>query len=107
MENKDLIARYIDNDITHAIVFGGLEPFEQFHEVYDFIKELREYGCDDDVVIYTGYYKHEIARDVEKLSEFPNIVIKFGRFVPDSKSRYDEVLGITLVSENQYAERIS
>ena len=36
-----------------------------------------------------------------------NIIIKYGRFIPDSKSRYDNILGITLASDNQYAEEIN
>lgn len=105
--NERLVSRYLSNDITSAIVIGGLEPFEQFEDILQFIKLFRADGCDDDIVIYTGYYKHEIAQQIEELKKFKNIIVKFGRFVPNSKSRYDEVLGITLVSENQYAERIS
>lgn len=109
MNDADIIERYINNGITSAIVFGGLEPFEQFNELYVFLSRLRNYPyyCMDDVVIYTGYNKDEIADKIEKLSEFENIIVKFGRFVPDSDSVYDELLGITLASKNQYAERIS
>ena len=47
----------------------------------------------------------EIA--VEELKKYPNIVVKYGRYIPNSESHYDEVLGITLASSNQYAEKIS
>ena len=53
--NDKIIKRYIENSITHAIVIAGLEPFLQFQEVYDFIRDFREQS-QDDVVIYTGYY---------------------------------------------------
>lgn len=98
---------YINNPITKAIVVGGLEPFLQFKELYDLIKYFRDNGCEDDFVIYTGYYKEEIIPEIETLKEFPNIIIKFGRYKPNEKEHYDEILGVKLASNNQYAERIS
>lgn len=105
--DHDIIIRYLENSITSAIVFGGLEPFEQFKELKTFIKLLRNCNCDDDVVIYTGYNYNEIFGMVEELSEFSNIIIKFGRYIPNNPGRYDGVLGVYLASDNQYAERIS
>lgn len=61
----------------------------------------------DDIVIYTGYCKEEITEYIGKLKIFPNIIIKFGRFIPNQEKHYDEVLGIYLAFDNQYAERIS
>lgn len=108
MVDEAIIERYISNDITKAICFAGLEPFEQFEQMFNLISKLRkEYHCDDTVIIYTGYYKEEIAERVEALKEFNNIIIKFGRFVPDNAGRFDEVLGVHLASDNQYAEQIS
>lgn len=103
-----IIERYLQNPITRAIVFAGLEPFDQFREMNLFIWTLRNhYKCDDDVVIYTGYNKNEIASMVEELKDFPNIVVKFGRFIPNSQSILDPELQVILASDNQYAERIS
>ena len=99
--------RYISNPITHAVVIGGLEPMLQFEEVYSLIKLFRDNGCDDDFVIYTGYYPEEIEDKIVELKNFPNIIVKFGRYIPDSKNRYDEILGITLASDNQYGVKIS
>lgn len=108
ISDEDICIRYIRNPITKSVVIGGLEPFEQFEEVFNLISKLRmELMCDDDVVIYTGYNKEEIKQEVQALGLFKNIIIKFGRYVPDRKSRYDEMLGVSLVSDNQYAERIS
>ncbi|MCM1214093.1 MAG: radical SAM protein [Lachnospiraceae bacterium] len=108
MSTEEIYHRYLDNNLTSAIVFGGLEPFEQFDELRDFIAILRtRYHCEDEIVIYTGYNKDEIQMMVDILSKFSNIIIKFGRYIPNRKSRFDEVLGITLASDNQYAERIS
>lgn len=99
---------YINNPLTHAVVFGGLEPFEQSYEMFCLIKTLRnKYKCNDDVVIYTGYNKDEIVQEVADLARFPNIIIKFGRYVPNQPSHFDELLGVKLASPNQYAERIS
>ena len=108
MADDDIIQRYLSNDITSAICFAGLEPFEQFSEMFGLISKLRtDYHCNDTVVIYTGYNKSEISHEVKSLQSLSNIVIKFGRFVPNQSKHYDEVLGVNLASDNQYAEQIS
>lgn len=108
ISTRTICERYLKNPITQAVVFGGLEPFEQFSEIMWFIKVLRfNYLCYDDIVIYTGYYRHEIEEKIRKLAKFKNIVVKFGRYIPNRPSRFDEALGVTLASDNQYAERIS
>lgn len=99
--------RYINNPLTKAIVCGGLEPFDSWEDLYTLIKYFHDNGCFDEFVIYTGYNKEEIQGKVEELKEFSNIIIKFGRFIPNSKSYYDEILGVTLASNNQYGEKIS
>lgn len=101
-----IIDRYLNNPITKAIVIGGLEPMLQFDEVLEFIKSFR-LRSEDDVVIYTGYYPDEILDKLSKLVEYKNIIVKFGRYKEDSKKIFDEVLGIELISENQYAIRVS
>lgn len=101
-----IIHRYKNNQISKAIVCGGLEPFDSWRDLRQLIIELRII-TNDDIVIYTGYNKEEIIEYIKFLSQFPNIIIKFGRYVPDNKSHYDTVLGIELASDNQYAERIS
>lgn len=108
LDDKIICERYLNNNLTNAIVIGGLEPFEQFNELYDLIECLRiTYHCNDDVVIYTGYNYDEISNNINILKKFQNIIIKYGRFIPNAKSRYDEVLGVTLISDNQYGEKIS
>lgn len=101
-----IIERYINNEITEALCFQGLEPFDSWDDLYIFCQKFRQ-KCADDIVIYTGYNKDEIIDKVNKLQEFRNVIIKFGRYIPDKKSHYDEILGVELASENQYAERIS
>jgi organic radical activating enzyme len=107
VEDDNIISRYLQNHITKAIVFGGLEPFDQFDELTHFVSALRAAGCRDDVVIYTGYNKQEISQEVWVLSAFPNVIVKFGRYIPNSQPRLDGVLGVMLASKNQYAEKIS
>ena len=104
---EDLFHRYIQNPISKSIVIGGLEPIKQFDEILELIAIFRSNDCMDDFVIYTGYYPEEINEYLNKLKEFPNIIMKFGRYIPGQEKHFDEVLGINLVSNNQYGERIS
>ena len=113
IDDDELIRRYLDNNLTQAIVFGGLDPMDTFGDLWYFLLKLRRtYKCDDDVVIYTGYtydelmHRKGISRILE-LRRFPNIIIKFGRYIPGQEPHYDEVLGVKLASDNQYAEKIS
>jgi hypothetical protein len=102
----EIVSRYVKNPITKALVFGGLEPFDSMIDLFAIIIELRNY-TNDDIVIYTGYTEQEIERYISKLKQYKNIIIKFGRFIPNQEKHYDEVLGVELASPNQYARRIS
>lgn len=102
-----LYKKYIENPITDAIVIGGLEPMLQYKEVIDLIDHFRDKHCDDYFVIYTGYYEDEIEDIINLLKQRKNIIVKFGRFIPNSKEKYDEILGVILSSDNQYAKIIS
>lgn len=101
-----LVERYQNNPITKAIVFGGLEPLDDDDTVV-LIGLFRSVGVMDDVVIYTGYTKEEAAHWVYYLKQFPNVIVKYGRYIPDQQPHLDPVLGVMLASDNQYAERIS
>jgi hypothetical protein len=105
-DDDELLERYLQNPITSSIVFGGLEPLDNFKQLIEFIKKLRV-KSEDDIVIYTGYNEGEIVDELRELGKFSNIIIKFGRFIPDSPHHVDEVLGVMLASENQYAKRVS
>jgi hypothetical protein len=103
-----IVLPYLKNTITEAIVLQGLEPFDSAEDLYSFINFVRKCHCNDDIVIYTGYTEEELAKHIEFLqSLFENIIIKFGRFIPDQPHHYDEVLGVMLASPNQYAKKIS
>ena len=43
----------------------------------------------------------------EYLELYENIIVKFGRYVPNQLPHYDNVLGIKLASDNQYAKVVS
>lgn len=103
-----IVSKYVNNPITSAIVIGGLEPFDSEEDLFVLITYLRV-ATQDDIVIYTGYTKEEIQRRgiYQFLLNAKNIIIKFGRFTPNQRPHYDDVLGINLASDNQYAERIS
>ena len=108
ISHKRIIARYLSNPITEAIICQGLEPFDSIFSVLYLIKILRlNYNCHDDVVIYTGYNKEEIHKSIiEELKFLGHVIIKYGRYIPDQEPHYDEVLGVNLASDNQYAERL-
>ena len=103
-----LLTRYINNPITKAIVMQGLEPFDSFSDVMNLILWLRvKYKCLDDIVIYTGYTKEEINWFIKYIEQYENIIIKYGRYIPNQESHFDSILGVKLSSDNQYAEKIS
>ena len=120
IEKEKLIERYLSNPISKAIVLAGLEPLDSFLDVISFVDCLRrQYHCDDPVIIYTGYTEEELMRgqyggwqmkpnkilaeEWESLLKY-GVIIKFGRFRPNQKPHYDEVLGVNLASDNQYAK---
>ena len=106
MDISNIVIRYLNNPITESVVMQGLEPFDSWDDLIEFVKQLRE-STDDDIVIYTGYYKEEMVDKIALLSKYKNIIIKYGRFITNQEKHYDEVLGVYLASSNQYAERIS
>lgn len=98
---------FADNAITKAVVVGGLEPMLQIDEVIHLLSVFREHGDNHDFVIYTGYYPNEIKEEINRLCYYDNVIIKFGRYIPDKPPCFDDVLGVTLVSNNQFALRVS
>lgn len=101
----NLIERYKSNPITSAVVCGGLEPFDSWDDLQSFVMNFRYY-CPDDIVIYTGYTEEELKKYLPWLSIYENIIIKFGRYLPGQKPHHDDVLGVDLASDNQYAKII-
>ena len=117
IEHYKIIYRFFENNISEAIVFQGLEPLDSFIDVLKLlaILHLPAFAVfQTDVVIYTGYTKEELQNKIykdnisylDKLKQYKNIIIKYGRYIPDQEPHYDEVLGVNLASDNQYAERL-
>lgn len=102
---QELVLRYLNNPLTKAIVCGGLEPFDSWKDLYDLCETFRYY-CNDTIIIYTGYQEEEIINYISQLKQFGNIIIKFGRFKPNQHYHFDNILGVKLASNNQYAKFI-
>ena len=103
IETIEVVQRYLNNPLTHAVVCGGLEPFDSWEELRYFTALFRFYS-EDPIVIYTGYTEQELIEPVNFLQEISNVIVKFGRFIPDSPHIFDAVLGVELASNNQYAK---
>lgn len=113
---SDLVHRFYNNPITEAVTIGGLEPFDTFDDLLLLVFLFQmgafiEYKAYPDIIIYTGYYPEEIKDEIKELQEavapeLMKVIIKFGRFIPDRPHKYDELLGIELASDNQFAKRL-
>ena len=113
IEPEEIINRFNNNPITEAIVFGGLEPLYNKNGSSSFFHHFSGYLTDlnkgTDIVVYTGYYPEEIPYSsfqywgalVDAIEG--HLIFKFGRFIPNKPSRFDEVLGVELASNNQFA----
>lgn len=123
INSVELVDRFYNNPITEAVIFGGLEPFDSFDEMHELISILWEiYNCAygikkaPDIVIYTGYYPVEIEDKLKmlkfcknsdlRIDKDMNIIIKFGRFIPNSTPIHDDLLGVDLASCNQKAMKL-
>ena len=104
INTDDVIERFIENPITEAVVLGGLEPFDSWPEVEYFIMKFR-YHSDADIVIYSGYNVEEIPQEIhEKLKLYSHdgpIIVKYGRYIPNTEGYYSSILGVRLASQNQ------
>ena len=119
IDKEDILKRYVDNPITKAIVLGGLEPFDSEFDLLPFIDcARRQFKIEDPIVIYTGYTEDELEEgrfgkvqneEIQKqywnsIKNSKNIVVKFGRYRPAQERHFDEILGVYLASNNQYAK---
>ena len=103
IDDETIYQAFADNPITKAVVIEGLEPMLQFGESKSLIETFRSHGEQCPFVIYTGYYPEEITEHLGMLRPLGNIIIKVGRYIPSRASRFDEILGVELASNNQYA----
>lgn len=98
---------YSQNPLTKGFCCQGLEPFDSFMELFEFINFIRiEKQCKDEIIIYTGYDKGENMYVERFIRNYHNIIIKWGRYIMNQQPHYDKILGIQLASDNQYGEMI-
>lgn len=96
---------YQQNPLTKAFCFQGLEPFDSYLDLLDLIMFIRIYKqCDDPIIIYTGYNEGEDWIVENSLRHYNNIIIKYGRYLMGHEPHYDDILGVKLASNNQYAK---
>lgn len=103
------IDMYKEQSLTHTITIQGLEPLDNLKQVLWLIHKVRA-QCDDIIIIWTGYTIDECEDLIYLIKDkmnWKNIIFKFGRFIPDQKPHFDEVLGVNLASDNQYGVKIS
>ena len=101
--------KYKSNPITEAIILQGLEPLDSLIDVLTVAAGLNDFNIQDDFVIYTGYNRDELPeRVIQDLTSIVpgHLIIKWGRYLPNQKSHYDNILGVNLASDNQYGELI-
>ena len=103
ISNTTLIQIYQANPITQAFVFGGLEPLDS-SDLLETIEELQARAHPRRTVIYTGSTEEEVLVGHPQILSLSNLVIKYGRFVPDQPTHFDPILGVNLASPNQYAK---
>ena len=103
-----IVHRYMDNPVSKAIVISGLEPMDDFDDLEKLLFWFRFKKCNDEIVIYTGYTLNECKSMgyISRLQAYKPVTIKFGRYIPRREPYYDEVLGVELASDNQFAKRI-
>lgn len=99
---------YESNPITKGFCLQGLEPLDSFDDVCDFIAYIRfKKYCAAPIIVYTGYNKNEqLIFSYWANRYYHNIIVKWGRFIMGQEPHYDEVLGVKLASDNQFAELI-
>lgn len=108
VDPEAIVKRYMDNPLTSAIVIGGLEPFDDYRDLIELIQYFRFAKCTDDIVIYTGYTEAELKGRcfLFDLQRYSPVIIKVGRFIPDQQPHFDDLLGVRLASDNQYAIKV-
>ena len=110
IREKEIAQRFISNPITKAVVLGGLEPMDSFDDVYNLVDWLNILHNHSDVVIYTGYTEEEVYDAVmllynELSRPYRDLIVKYGRYIPNQEQILDPILGVYLASDNQYAVR--
>lgn len=96
---------YEENPLTKGFCFQGLEPFDSYLDLLALVIFIRIHKqCDDPIIIYTGYNEGEDWVIENSLRHYNNIIIKYGRYLMGHEPHYDDILGVKLASNNQYAK---
>lgn len=106
---EEIVHRYLHNHISKAIVCAGLEPLDSPDDLLALVRAVRM-RTDAEIIIYTGYTKEEVQGMngiLDALSMYSNMIIKYGRYIPGCETHIDEILGVPLYGDHQYAEVIS
>ena len=102
---EKIVDRYMNNPLTEAIVFQGLEPFDSTEDVYELVKAFRNV-TNDDIVIYTGYTEEECDWHIGYFKDFPlrnsnvylfprpTLFINAALLVPNSMKSFSTFRGI-------------
>ena len=105
--DEEILERFRNNPLTEAIVIGGLEPFEQLQELVIFIGEAIKSDFKVPIIIYTGFEIDDFDlywsgfEPAAKIYKGP-VIVKFGKYIADKPSYFNEDLGVSLISDNQY-----
>ena len=100
----ELINSYLSNPLLSSLILSGLEPFDSFDSMLVLIENFRKF-TKDDIVIFTGYTEEELFNKINLIKNYNNIIIKFGRYMPSKPPVFDNILGIHLISDNQFAKK--
>jgi len=105
--DEEIIKRFVENPLSKAIIFGGLEPMDQAEEVEKFIFTAINMGIACPIIIYTSYnplsYVFRCSNVMEAIKQYlGKVIIKHGPYKKDLKPVFNEDLGVTLASSNQY-----
>lgn len=105
ISGEEIYERFCHNQLSESVVVGGLEPFDSIDDLIELLRTFRKiHRSFNDIVIYTGYYREEIADKLALLDEYRPFTVKFGRYRPNDKEHFDPVLGVNLASDGQHAE---
>lgn len=101
----EILHRFETNQISEALICGGLEPFDSSADLLSLCVAFRKKYkiMPYPIIIYTGYYPHEIKEQICALKNIDEIIVKFGRYIPGHQPHLDPYLGVYLASDNQYA----
>lgn len=95
----EIINDYDRNKLVSTLILSGLEPFDNFDIMLSLIHWFRVF-FEDDIVIYSGYELKEIEEYIKPLSSY-NVLVKYGRYMPNKNHIYNEDLELYLSSDNQ------